>query len=169
MATKDTLLSITRDPGRFVRRLGDSWRRMTLGLNSDERRVAGLQYRCFKAQRSLVLRITRAKMASRKDTELGLREAFKHWDPKQDFGPALLHAENLTQMLADVAMAEALLEQVHKHPERRGLLTRHLERAEVRSHDLLYRIQNTGDRLLRQLRGLPVSEETPTVSDRGAA
>lgn len=169
MATKDTLLSITRDPGRFIRRLGDSWRRSTLGLNADERRVAGLEYRCLKAQRSLVLRLTRAKMAARKDADLSLREAFKQWDPKQDFGPALLHAENLTQMLVDVAMAEALLEQVQEYPERRGLLTRHLERAEVRSHDLLYRIQHTGDRLLRQLRGLPVTEDELNELDRGAA
>jgi alkylation response protein AidB-like acyl-CoA dehydrogenase len=170
MATKDTLLAITRDPSRFMRRLGDAWRRSTLGFGGLEKRVAGLQYRVLKAQKALVMRLARAKMATRKDADLTLREAFASWDPKQDFGPALLHAENLTRMLADVAMAEALLEQVRVHPERQGLLLRHVERAEPRSHDFLYRIQYTGDRLLRALRGLPqLEEEEDDLSEQGAA
>jgi alkylation response protein AidB-like acyl-CoA dehydrogenase len=169
MATKDHLLAITRDPTRFMRRLGDAWRRSTLGFGGLEKRVAGLQYRVLKAQKALVMRLARAKMATRKDADLTLREAFASWDPKQDFGAALLHAENLTRMLADVAMAEALLEQVRVHPERKGLLLRHVERAEPRSHDLLYRIQHTGDRLLRSLRGLPQLEEDDALSELGAA
>jgi alkylation response protein AidB-like acyl-CoA dehydrogenase len=169
MSTKDTLLAITRDPALFIRRLGDAWRRSTLGFNGLERRVAGLQYRSLKAQRALVMRLTRAKMATRKESEQTLKEAFKHWDPKQDFAPALLHAENLARMLVDLAMAEALLEQVRVHPDREGLLSRHLERAEPRSHDLLYRIQHTGDRLLRQLKGLPELDKERDRDTRGAA
>ena len=42
------------------------------------------------------------------------------WNPKRDFRLAMLHAERLTRLLADELIAEVLLEQAQKHPERRA-------------------------------------------------
>ena len=55
------------------------------------------------------------------------------------------------RILTDVAVAELLLRQANEHPERRPLLVRHLERAEVRCTNLVNEIENTGERLLVKL------------------
>ncbi len=68
-----------------------------------------------------------------------------------DFSFALLHAERLTRILADEAVAEALLAQARRHPERRPWLERYLERAEPRVRFLLDEITTTGKRLLAEL------------------
>jgi hypothetical protein len=83
--------------------------------------------------------------------ELTLAKAFKNWDPGSDFAPALLHAENLSWLLADAATAEELWRQTVIHAERREVLERFIERAEVRANDRKHRIQHTGDRLLATL------------------
>jgi hypothetical protein len=77
----------------------------------------------------------------------------KNWNPKRDFAFAMLHAERLTRILTDEAVAEILLEQAQKHPERREVLARWLERAEPRSRFLLDEITSTGSRLLGELAG----------------
>ncbi len=47
----------------------------------------------------------------------GWRDALtKHWDPKRDFALAMLHAERLTRILADEAVAELLLDQAEGAP-----------------------------------------------------
>jgi alkylation response protein AidB-like acyl-CoA dehydrogenase len=160
MATKDSLLSITKNPSRFASRLADTWRRSTFSTDALDRRVAGIRYQALAAQKTLMVRILRDKWTharSRPDQSVG--QAFKDWDPKTDFGPALLHAERLTQMLADAAVCEALLAQVERFPERRDVLERYLERAEPRCADLTHRIRTTGDRLLRELN----EEATPPL------
>jgi hypothetical protein len=82
------------------------------------------------------------------------RRAFtRNWDPKRDFAFALLHAERLTMLLADEMVAEILLEQAKRHPERRELCERHLERAEPRCRHLADEIAAVGSRLLAELRG----------------
>ena len=43
------------------------------------------------------------------------------WDPKRDFAYAMLHAERLTRMLADVTISRSLIKQAEKFPERREL------------------------------------------------
>jgi 3-(methylthio)propanoyl-CoA dehydrogenase len=71
----------------------------------------------------------------------------------------LLHAERLTRLLADVAIAEALLAQAKVHPERRPWLERYLERAEPRGRFLLDEITTTGSRLVAELAApLPTHE-----------
>jgi hypothetical protein len=75
------------------------------------------------------------------------------WDPKRDFSLALLHAERLTRILADVAVAEELLRQAEAHPERVEVLERWLERAEPRCRYMYDEITTTGSRLLRTLHG----------------
>ena len=104
-------------------------------------------------------RIVKAKWGtSRSDPEKSLAASFRDWNPKTDFAPALLHAENLSWMLSDAAAAEELLRQAEQHDERLPVLERFLERAEARSNDKLYRIRNTGDGLLARLRR---NEELP--------
>ena len=83
--------------------------------------------------------------------------ALGDFDPKRDFALAMLHAEKLIKILTDVAIADVLLEQAQKHPERRELLERWLERSEPRSRHQLDLIQTTGGRILDMLRGA----ETP--------
>ena len=78
-------------------------------------------------------------------------ELTKNWDPKRDFAYAMLHAERLIQLLCDTTIAELLLEQARKHPERAEILERHLERAEPRARYLLDQITTTGQRLLDKL------------------
>ncbi len=77
----------------------------------------------------------------------------KNWDPKRDFSYAMLHAERLTIILCDELICEALWEQARKHPERRDVLDRYLERAESRCKHMQERITTTGDRLLARLHG----------------
>jgi hypothetical protein len=78
--------------------------------------------------------------------------AFKSdWDPKRDFSLAMLHAERLTRLLCDEAIAEILLAQAQEHPERTAVLERHLERAEPRARHLHDEITTTGERLLKML------------------
>ena len=79
------------------------------------------------------------------------RRFLKNWNPKRDFAYAMLHAERLTRLLADEAIAELLWAQASAHPERREVLERHLERAEPRARFLLEEITSTGDRLLKRL------------------
>jgi hypothetical protein len=63
----------------------------------------------------------------------------------------MLHAERLTRILVDEAVAELLLDQAKVHPKRREVLERWLARAELRSKALYEEITTTGDRILTQL------------------
>jgi hypothetical protein len=75
----------------------------------------------------------------------------------------MLHAERLIELLGDVMIAELLLHQAQKHPERAEVLERHLERAEPRARYLHDRITTTGQRLLEKL-----SATAPEMSDQAA-
>ena len=63
----------------------------------------------------------------------------------------MLHAERLTRMMTDAAIAEILLEQSKQHAERADVLKRYLVRAEPRCRHLLDEIQTTGAELLAKL------------------
>ena len=63
----------------------------------------------------------------------------------------MLHAERLTRILIDEAVAELLLEQAKAHPHRRDVLERWLARAELRSRSLYEEITTTGERILTSL------------------
>jgi hypothetical protein len=78
---------------------------------------------------------------------------FKNWDPKRDFAYAMLHAERLTRLLADELICEILLDQSKRHPERRPILERYLDRCEPRVRFLHDEISTTGARLLKKLAG----------------
>jgi alkylation response protein AidB-like acyl-CoA dehydrogenase len=155
MAMKDTLGGIMKRPRAFLERgVQARWRALS-SKDELERGVARLVSISHQAQRHLVMRTVGDKWDSTQRHPLFERADLfrKNWNPKRDFAFAMLHAERLTRILTDEAVAEILLEQAEKHPERREVLARWLERAEPRSRFLLDEITSTGSRLLDELAG----------------
>lgn len=153
MAMKDTLGRILKDPRGFLRDEAEARWRALSARDRLERRVAKLQQLSHGVQRQLVLRTVGDKALTLRRRPISeWRHEFVHgWDPKRDFAFALLHAERLTKILTDVAVAELLLAQARRHPHRRPLLERHLERAELRCEALRAEIGESGARLLVKL------------------
>lgn len=150
MAMKDTLLGILKAPARFVRRTAQANWQAVSARDPLERRVARLQALSLSAQQFLLTRTAADKLRHLPVTEWP--GAFKQdWDPKKDFALAMLHAENLTRLLCDEAIAEILQAQAARDPERAEVLERHLDRAEPRARHLHDLITTTGERLLRGL------------------
>lgn len=154
MAMKDAMTGIMRNPQRFLTRVAQARWRSLSALDALERRVARLTSLTLAAQQHLIQRTAADKLrglGKHKITEWS-REFFQNWDPKRDFAYAMLHAERLTRLMADTRIVEILLEQSRRHPERRAILERYLERAEPRCNALYEEITTRGDRLLAQLR-----------------
>jgi len=152
MAMKDNLLGVIKDPKRFVRRQARARWRSLSARDPMEKRVAALELLSLQTIQFLL-----SRLASSKVKEIGIQEpaawaaAFKEWDPKRDFALAMLHAERLTGILTDAAVAKLFWEQSEKDGARRAVLERWLERAEPRSRCLHDQITTTGLRLLRTL------------------
>ncbi|MBK7397301.1 MAG: hypothetical protein IPJ34_13650 [Myxococcales bacterium] len=153
MAMKDTLMGILKRPQAFVTRIGQTRWRSVSARDALERRVAKLSLLSLSAQQFLLTRTAAGKLRTLADVPVSTwREVLtKQWDPKRDFALAMLHAERLTRILADEAVAELLLEQAKAHPDRRELLERWLDRAELRSKALHEEITTTGTRILGTL------------------
>lgn len=153
MAMKDTLGGIIKRPRAFVRRMAQTRWRSVSARDPFERRVAALQSLSLNAQQHLVFKTAGDKMKGLRDKPLTEwpEEFTKNWDPKRDFAYAMLHAERLIQLLGDTLIAEVLLAQAQKHPERLELLERHLDRAEPRVRYRHDEITTTGARLLKKL------------------
>ncbi len=150
MVMKDTLLGVVKDPGAFARDLAAArWTSLAGGAHA--RRVAGLRLHALRAVRFLLIRLAAAKARELPLNPASWKAAFADWDPKRDFALAMLHAERLTSLLADAAVAETLLEQVARDPARAELLDRWLERAEPRARWRYDEIVSTGPRLLARL------------------
>jgi alkylation response protein AidB-like acyl-CoA dehydrogenase len=153
MAMKDVLSGITRAPKSFATRLARArWRAAARG-DVLGRRVAKLQVASLSAQQFLITRTAASKLKTLAGVPVAQwkDQLTKNWDPKRDFALAMLHAERLTKLLADEAIAEILLEQARAFPERRDVLERWLDRAEVRAHALTHEITTTGGRILSSL------------------
>lgn len=153
MAMKDALGAVMKAPQEFVKSMAQARWRSLSARDPLERRVAKLQSLVLDAQQFLVRKTATDKFRSLTDKPLGewpkrLRE---DWNPKRDFAYAMLHAERLTQMMTDAAIAEILLEQSKQHAERADVLRRYLVRAEPRCRHLLDEIQTTGAELLAKL------------------
>ncbi len=161
MATRDALNGILKNPQAFLRRRAQAQWRSVSARGSLERRVARVQGISFGAQQHLMTRLAGTKLHSLQGTPLGsrARALLKEWDPKRDFARAQLHAERLAALMAEAAICRILLDQASKHPERRELLARYLERAEPRCRYLADQIESTGARLLEELAG-PAEERT---------
>lgn len=160
MAMKDTLGGIIKKPQAFVTRLGQArWRSMS-ARDPLEKRVAKIQALSLSAQQHLVARtaITKIGGLAEKPIASWRDELTKDWDPKRDFALAMLHAERLTRLLADEAVAELLLDQAKKWPERRPILERWLDRAEIRDKALHEEITTTGAKILEQLVPGPIGD-----------
>lgn len=153
MVMKDTLGFIIKAPQKFVRRLAEARIRAVSERDPLERRIAQLDVIALSAQQKLIQKTVVDKFKSvRKSPLLDWMSLLKtDWDPKRDFGFAMLHAERLTKILADKAIVDVLHEQTLKHPERRSLLVAYLERAEPRCRFWLDEISTTGNRLLESL------------------
>jgi hypothetical protein len=153
MAMKDTLGGIMKNPQDFVRRMAQARWRSLSATDPLERRLAKIQLLSLGAQNHLITRTAAHKVRSLGNKPLGQwpRAFFKNWDPKRDFALAMLHAERLTRLLADELICEVLLDQAKKHPERRGVLERYLDRCEPRCRYLHDEITTTGTRLLNEL------------------
>jgi hypothetical protein len=134
MAMKDTLGGILKAPKSFAKRLARA-RFATLSRRDPlERRVLRLSHLALSAQQTLITRTVATRVKNMPSRSLpAWQRLMKDWDPKRDFGFALLHAERLTRILADEASAEILLDQARRHPERRALLEGFLDRAEPRA------------------------------------
>ncbi|RMH38501.1 MAG: hypothetical protein D6689_19385 [Deltaproteobacteria bacterium] len=138
MAMKDTLGGILKDPQGFVARTAQTrWRAMS-ARDALERRVARLQLVSLGVQRQLIARTAADKLRSLRGRPVGQwpKALAGNWNPKRDFSYALFHAERLTRLLADEAIAEVLLAQAKAHPDRRDVLERYLDRAEPRARYL---------------------------------
>ncbi len=153
MAMKDTLGSVMKAPQKFVRQLAQTRWRSLSARNPLERRVAKLQWLALDSQQYLVRKTAADKMRSLGELPVSRwsQAFFKDWDPKRDFSFAMLHAERLTQLLADVAICEVLLEQSKQHPKRAEVLQRYLRRAEPRCRHMHDLIHTTGSELLAEL------------------
>ena len=153
MAMKDTLGGAMKDWKGFLTRSAQAHLRSRTAKDGLERRVAELQRLSFDAQRYLITRTAADKARSLKGTPMTswTKQFTRDWNPKRDFAYAMLHAERLTRLLADVAIAELLLDQARVHADRRMWLERHLDRALPRGRFLHDEITTTGDRLLSSL------------------
>jgi alkylation response protein AidB-like acyl-CoA dehydrogenase len=153
MAAKDTLTGILRAPLRFFQRRAAASGRALLARDPLGRRVARLQRLSLAAQQHIITKTVTAKVRAARGKPLATwpETILKQWDPRHDFAFALLHAERLTRLMADEAIAVVLLAQARRHPQRRPLLERHLERALPRARFLYDEITHTGQALLARL------------------
>ena len=154
MAMKDTLGGIIKNPQGFLKRIAQArWRAIAATKDPVERRLAKLQGLSLHVQQFILTKtvVQKGRRLKGKPLTEWAAELGGDWDPKRDFPLAMLHAERLTQILADELILEILWEQSVRHPERRELLVRYLERAEPRMHYLKEVIVSSGSRLLRDL------------------
>jgi hypothetical protein len=177
MAMKDVLGGVMKNPQVFVRRVAQARWRSVSARDPLERQLARLQSMALSAQQHLLTRTAADKVRSLQGRPLGQwPRALRHgWNPKRDFAFAMLHAERLTRLLADEAICEILWLQAQRHPARREVLDRYLERAEPRCRHLLDEITSTGHRLLAELaernraEAASAAAETPAVEPLRAA
>lgn len=151
MAMKDTLIAAVNHPEAFMAQQAQARWRAVSGRGM-ERRVAKLQVLQAQTIQFLLTRLTASKLGTLRQYPPGQwSKVLRAVNPKRDFALAMLHAERLCSLLADVALAEELLKIAQRFPERMEILERHLERAEPRCRSMYEVITTTGPRLLSLL------------------
>lgn len=156
MVIKDHLSWATRKPGSFFRRAARA--RLLARTANDRlaREVHRAEALAFRGTEIILLRIFSTKVRSEwrngikgKDpAELGRylsREFLRHWDSRSDFSLGLVHAERLTRMLTDVAIAKTLVRQARDFPERRELAERFIRKMVLRVEALAREIEEADD------------------------
>jgi hypothetical protein len=153
MAMKDALMGIMKNPQAWVVRMAQTKWRTLSSRDPLQKRVAKLNAQAMSLTQHLLQRTAanKLKALTGKPVTSWAGQFLKNWDPKRDFAFAMLHAERLIRVLSDAETATALWEQAAKHPERRELLDRFLERAEPRVRYQIDLVHSTGDRLLATL------------------
>ncbi|MCB9687093.1 MAG: acyl-CoA dehydrogenase family protein [Alphaproteobacteria bacterium] len=152
MAMKDTLMAAVKHPRTFVRESARARWTSVSSRDPLERRVAKLEVARNQSVQHLLSRLAGHKLSELRHEPMGSwGSKLSHFDPKRDFALAMLHAERLIRILADVQVAQELYAQAKRFPERTEVLERWLERAEPRTAFLLTEITTTGHRLLRSL------------------
>ena len=125
MTMKDNLMGAVNRPRAFVADAASARWRSNLGSDPLERRVARLQSIKFQAIQFLLSRLATHKLKELRNQPMAQwSQALRSFDPKRDFALAMLHAERLCIVLADVAVAEELLLQAKAHPDRAEVLER---------------------------------------------
>ncbi len=154
MALKDALMAGIKNPQRFLTKMATSKYNALRAREDLDRRFFALESLSYSAQQHIMLKIAKDKLSIARSGPLPefLNTFLKKWDAKRDFSFGLLHAERLTRILADVAIAEILVRQAQKFPERREIAERWLDRAEPRVRYNWDCITHTGDRLLARLK-----------------
>lgn len=154
MAMKDTLGAVIKRPQQFATRYAQAKWRSVSARDPLERGVARLQTLSCAATQHLVTKTAIDKVKSASGSRLEKLQALTgEWNPKVDFAWAMLHAERLTRVLTDVAIAEVLLAQAQLHEDRRWLLDAWLDRAEPRCRYEVEVITTRGARIIGKLRG----------------
>ncbi|HLV60851.1 MAG TPA: acyl-CoA dehydrogenase family protein [Fredinandcohnia sp.] len=162
MALKDHLAWATRKPGSFFRRAA---RARLLSRTAGERLLRDVhraEALTFRATEVILLRIFSSKVRNEwrsgirgKDpAELGRylsKEFLRHWDARSDFSLGLVHAERLTRMLADVAIAKVLVRQAQQFPERRSLAERFVRKMLLRVESLAREIEEADDSVFQAI------------------
>ena len=165
MAMKDNLLEVIKAPAAFMRKLATARWNSLRARDPQERRVAALQLVSLRAIGYLLSRLAGGKvMDLRKHSPAEWQSVLTAVDPKRDFALAMLHADRLTGLLTNAAVADLLLKQVRMDGDRAELLERWLERAELDSKNLYDQITKTGSRVLRKL-----GHDTPDEQDEQKA
>jgi 3-(methylthio)propanoyl-CoA dehydrogenase len=166
MVLKDNLLGAIKNPQRFLKNMATAKYNAVRAKEDLDRRYHALESLSYSAQQHILLKIAKDKWSVAMSGPLPrfLDTFMKNWDPKRDFSFGLLHAERLTRILVDVAIAEILVDQAKRFPERRDIAERWLERAEPRVRYHWDLIVHTGDRLLERLKADESNGEDPAAA-----
>ncbi|MEM7181470.1 MAG: acyl-CoA dehydrogenase family protein [Spirochaetota bacterium] len=153
MVMKDTMLGVIKKPDRFLRKQLEARGKMLFGKSEAERKLGKIQSFAYSSIQTLLTKVVSTKISNLKNVPFQewVQEFSKNWNPKRDFAPAMLHAENLTQILVDKAICEILYKQAQQFPERKELFDRYIDRAELRVEYTNKKISAKGGRLLEKL------------------
>ena len=168
MAMKDSMTGVIHNPQDFVKRMAQARWRSISSRDPMERRVARLQSLSLAALQHLLSKTATDKLRGLTNQPMSTwpQAVLKNWNPKRDFAYALLHAERLTRLLADASICEILYDQSKRHPHRRELLERYIDRAEPRCRYLHDEITTTGERILSMLK--PEDKRPPSAASKSA-
>jgi 3-(methylthio)propanoyl-CoA dehydrogenase len=153
MALKDRLQGAIKDPARFLRRVALARVGSLSARDPLDRKLAKLMHQQYSAMQHILTHIAKDKwvwVSERKVSEWS-RAFLKEWDARRDFAFGLLHAERLTRILAEVAIAKALVKQARRFPERRELAEKFVDKALPVVAYMHEEISQSGDRLLKKL------------------